>query len=518
MKKGMGVVAAGHIETAQAAAEILHEGGNAYDAVVAAHLAACVAEPVLSSLGGGGFLLAKTATGKKLLYDFFVQTPKRNKVASEVDFYPITADFGTAEQEFHVGYGSQATPGTVRGLFEINRDLCTFPMSRLAEPAIQLAKNGVKLNRFQAYVLDIIKPIYLANAGMRMYYESTSHPGYVMKEGEIFMMTELAEFLEILSKEGDSLFYDGEIAGIVEKMCREYGGYLTKDDFKYYKVKKREPLEIKYHNSNVMINPPPSSGGLLTSFALHLVNEVKIHTCKAGTYEALRTMAEVQAATETARLESLSEDLDNDNSIALSDKEFLSRYKKIIRTRLKAFRGTTHMSVADRHGNMASLTTSNGEGSGIIIPGTGIVMNNMLGEEDLNPNGFHTWMCNRRMTSMMSPGILENTNGMNVVFGSGGSNRIRTAILQVLVNLIDFKMSLEHAVNFPRIHFEKGLLNIEHGIPDEIIERLISDYPNYKIWSESNLFFGGVHAVSTDGRGFNGCGDPRRGGVTIIVN
>lgn len=518
MNKGTGVVAAGHKETAKAAAEILLDGGNAYDAAVAAHLAACIAEPVLSSLGGGGFLLAKTASGKKLLYDFFVQTPRMAKKPSEVNFYPITADFGTVEQEFHIGHGSQTTPGTVRGLFEIYRDLCTLPMKRLIEPAVKLARNGVQLNRFQAYVLDIIKPIYLANEAVKNQYGSRTDPGTVMKEGEVIVMNEFADLLEALAIEGDALFYEGEIAGIVAEMCRENGGHLTMDDFRKYQVIKRKPLDIKYHNSNVIINPPPSSGGLLTYFALQLMLEAEISKYEPGSYQALRVMAEVQAATEMARIESLLEPDGTKESHILTDPRFLSVYKQKIKSRLKVSRGTTHISIADGDGNMASLTTSNGEGSGIVIPGTGIVMNNMLGEEDLNPNGFHSWMCNQRMTSMMSPGILEKSGGTRVVFGSGGSNRIRTAILQVLVNLIDFKMNLESAINFPRIHFEKGLLNVEHGFPDSELVRLYSEYPNHKTWSDKNLFFGGVHAVSISSKGFSGYGDPRRGGVSMIVD
>jgi gamma-glutamyltranspeptidase / glutathione hydrolase len=518
MHKGTGVIAAGHRDTANAAAEILRAGGNAYDAAVAAHLAACVAEPVLSSLGGGGFLLAKTAAGKKVLYDFFVHTPRKANNPEKTDFYPITADFGTVEQEFHIGHGSLTTPGTVRGLFEIYRDLCTIPIKQLIEPAIALARNGVKLNRFQAYVLDIIKPIYLANDEIKKQYESRTHSGTVMQEGEIIVMKEFADLLENLSLEGDALFYEGEIARMVAEMCEEKGGHLTMDDFRHYRVIKRKPLDIKYHNSNVIINPPPSSGGLLTQFALQLMNEAEISNYEPGTYKALRIMAEVQAATETARIESMLETGEIKDSHMLADPRFLSVYKKKIKTNLNVSRGTTHISICDGDGNLASLSTSNGEGSGIVIPGTGIVMNNMLGEEDLNPNGFHAWMCDHRMTSMMSPGILEKSGGTRVVFGSGGSNRIRTAILQVLVNLVDFGMDLQRAINYPRIHFEKGLLNIEHGYQESVVEKINADYPTRKIWSDKNLFFGGVHAVSLTGNKFDGAGDPRRGGVCLVVN
>jgi gamma-glutamyltranspeptidase/glutathione hydrolase len=131
-----GVVAAGHEETARAAELILQQGGNAFDAVVAAHFAACVAEPVLTSLGGGGYLLAHAPSNQHFIYDFFVQTPRAKRPAIDLDFKPIHADFGTAKQEFHIGLGAIATPGTIKGLYAIHRDLCTLPMDNLLEPII----------------------------------------------------------------------------------------------------------------------------------------------------------------------------------------------------------------------------------------------------------------------------------------------------------------------------------------------------------------------------------------------
>jgi gamma-glutamyltranspeptidase/glutathione hydrolase len=165
------------------------------------------------------------------------------------------------------------------------------------------------------------------------------------------------------------------------------------------------------------------------------------------------------------------------------------------------------------------MTVSNGEGAGYAIPGTGIVLNNMLGEEDLNPHGFHAWTCDTRMASMMAPTLLERADGTGVVLGSGGSNRIRTAILQVLSNLVDFGMPVAAAIRKPRIHLENGHLSIEHGYPDECVAQLLEHYPEAQLWSGRNLFFGGVHAVMRrprDGR-LTGAGDPRRGGVCVRV-
>jgi gamma-glutamyltranspeptidase/glutathione hydrolase len=175
-------------------------------------------------------------------------------------------------------------------------------------------------------------------------------------------------------------------------------------------------------------------------------------------------------------------------------------------------RGTTHISTIDSAGNLASMTLSNGEGCGHLLPGSGIMLNNMLGEEDLNPDGFNRWPCDVRVSSMMAPTLAYDHNRL-VAIGSGGSNRLRTAILQTLSNLIDFNMSPEIAVNAPRLHIERGHLDIEPGFEETSVAPLLQAYPQHRRWSSHNLFFGGTHTVCWDGRQFTGAGDPRRGGL-----
>ncbi|PSN12684.1 gamma-glutamyltransferase, partial [filamentous cyanobacterium CCP5] len=176
---------------------------------------------------------------------------------------------------------------------------------------------------------------------------------------------------------------------------------------------------------------------------------------------------------------------------------------------------TTHISVIDEEGNAASITSSNGEGSAYVIPGTQIMVNNMLGEEDLNPNGFHTWSPGQRMSSMMAPTILLEHNRPRLVLGSGGSNRIRTAILQVISNVIDFGMDLSEAVNCPRIHWERGVLHLEPGYDRSVLPSLPPETDDWIWWQQPNMFFGGVHAVAVDESGrIDGAGDQRRGGAT----
>ena len=154
-----GAIACGHPQTAAAAAEILRDGGTAFDAVLAGFCAATVAEPVFCSLGGGGFLLAGPAGGTPLLYDFFVQTPRRRRNPQEIDFFPVNADFGTAKQEFHIGLGAMATPGAIKGLFEAHRDLGRLPIKRIVEPAVRIARDGFELRDIDAFVLGVVGAI-----------------------------------------------------------------------------------------------------------------------------------------------------------------------------------------------------------------------------------------------------------------------------------------------------------------------------------------------------------------------
>jgi len=504
----LGAVAAGHELTTAAAQEILRDGGNAFDAVIAAHFAACVVEPVLASLGAGGYLLAEPAGQAARLYDFFTQTPGRKRV-EDLDFYPISADFGPVSQEFHIGRASVAVPGSVRGMFDIHRDLGTLPMVRLLEPAIRYAREGVTVNPMQAYIFSVVSAIYLASPGATRVFGSPGASGHTLRKGERLHQPELAATLEALALEGDRLFYEGDLATAIAAHCAE-GGLLTPGDLAAYRVVQREPLRVGYRDAELLVNPPPSSGGILIGFALALLADQA--PALPGTREGVGRLAAVMDATSRARLEvARTGALDS-----LLDADLLDRYRREVRQRPFCSRGTTHLSVVDAAGNLASMTVSNGEGCGELVAGTGIMLNNVLGEEDLNPEGFFRWTPGTRMTSMMAPAILH-TPGGRAVLGSGGSNRLRTAILQVVLNLVDHGMSIEDAVAAPRIHVERGELNLEPGALAGDNAGLERVFGHIRQWPDHNLYFGGVHSVWLSGHNFHAAGDPRRGGSGLVV-
>ena len=503
------VVAAGHALTVGAAEDVLRAGGNAYDAVIAALATSFVAEPVLSSPGGGGFLLAVPAGERPRVYDFFVQTPRR-RPGDDVEFYPVMADFGPARQEFHIGRGTVATPGMVRGIAEVHADLATVPLRELVAPACRHATEGVALSGMQAYLQGVVEAIIGASEASRSIFSSVEAPERLARAGENLVNPMLADALEAIAIEGADLFYRGEIAAsLVSDLAS--GGHLKADDLTGYRVEKREPLSLEYRGARVLTNPPPSSGGALIGFGLDLL---RAHDPGAGPFGSaahLGLLAAVMEATSAARIEHSIE------SLASLDAGSVVRWREQVAGRARAFRGTTHVSVIDAAGNIASATVSNGEGSGYVVPGTGIVMNNMLGEDDLNPDGFHRWTPDERMTSMMAPTALAWRDGRRVATGSGGSNRIRTALLQVLVDLVDFAMEVEEAVAAPRIHVEDSFLSVEGGFDPERIVPVLEAWPEHQVWETGNMFFGGAHTVASGPRGVEGAGDSRRDGSCAIV-
>jgi len=518
-----GAIAAGHPETARAAATILEQGGNAFDAALAAVCAACVAEPVLSSFGGGGFLLAHPGQGQlrghTAVYDFFTQTPKQKRAEGDIDFFPVLADFGPVTQEFHIGMGSIAVPGLVKGVFRVHADLGSMPMRDIVAPAIELAKRGVAMNKLQQFILEVVGAIYVSSAASRAVFGRAEDPHRTLDVGGVPDLAPLAGTFDVLAHEGEDLFYRGEIGARLIADCDRDGGHLSRADLEAYAVEMRPPLEVEMHGARCYTNPPPSTGGLLIAFALELLQQLDLEALGRGSAAYIDRLATAMHLTNRARIESrLHETEASQAAETLFNPAFLQMYRDGVAGKPFAPRGTTHISVIDRHGNAAGLSVSNGEGCGYLIPETSIMMNNMLGEEDINPHGFHQWPTDTHMCSMMSPTLMREPDGGLAVLGSGGSNRIRTAVLQVLLNLSVFGMRVEDAVAAPRIHFEGGVLNVERGFGDDVTQALLAARDDITLWDDGNLFYGGVHAVKSDPRdGFQGGGDPRRGGVSLVV-
>ncbi len=478
-------VAGGHEATVAAADEVLAAGGNAFDAAVAAGFAAAVAEPTLTGLGGGGFLLAHTAAGEQVLFDFFVDTPGLGgSEVPEPHFLPTVVHFPGQDQVFNVGLGSVAVPGCLAGYLHVHGRLGRLPLDEVVAPAVRLAEQGVILNEQQAYIIQLLEPILTLTAeGAAIYAPG----GSLRVEGDRLVNDDLAAFLGALDERG---FAAPAVASRVAADMAGGGGLLTATDLEAYRVAEREPLRAACGDRVVLTNPPPSFGGELVALMLCMLSDRAVEGERWDAPDHLARVVEVMIEVDGARAAGTVADL----------------------LRPRSAGGTTHVSVSDGDGNVATMTTSNGETSGYVIPGTGVMLNNMLGEDDLHPDGFHAAPPGQRVASMMSPTIVLEAGRPVLALGSGGSKRIRTAIPQVVAAVLDLGLGLAEAVLLPRLHWDGDAVQVEPGVPAAATAALARRWP-VNVWTERSLYFGGVHAVRP---GENAVGDPRRGGAAVV--
>jgi gamma-glutamyltranspeptidase/glutathione hydrolase len=377
-------------------------------------------------------------------------------------------------------------------------------MRRLVEPAVGAARAGFPLTAFQAYLFTVIAPILTASPSVASIFAPN---GALMQAGDIFRNPDLGETLAWLAEDGAKLFSDGDVGRAIVAQSEAQGGHLRADDLKGYRTMRRAPLIWRHQGAEVALNPPPAASGALIAFGLGYLAAL----AEQGRALDGFALVEAMAATNEARAthgEGLAERLEN-GALAMKMRDAASHPA--------AHRGTTHISVIDADGNAAAASLSNGEGNGYIVGKFGFMLNNMLGEEDLTSEGLGNWRGGTRLSSMMAPTIIAGRDGSVTALGTGGSNRIRTAILQVAVNLIDRGMSLEDAVVAPRLHLEKcGTLSFEPGREDA--GGLLAAEPSAHAWPDLNLFFGGVQSARRHANGsVEGAGDPRRSGVALTV-
>lgn len=486
-----GVVAAGHPITAEAGAQVLREGGNAVDAAVCAVLTSFAVESPLTGFGAGGFMMVHGAEETTLI-DFFVAAPGKDRAERGVELAPVVVRFDAdTTQTFYVGPASCGVPGTAAGLERALRRFGSAPLADLAAPGIRVAREGAPVNAEQGYILEILWPIHERLEETRALYAPEGRP---LREGDVFRFPDLAEALERFAAEGAEPFYRGEVAAALSGFVREHGGTLGPTDLAEYEAIEREPIRVPFRGAEVLTNPPPSSGGILIAYALSQLERL-------GERSGPERLVEAMGAANEARNEAFAEALYGD------------------RLPGDLLGSTTHISVLDGDGMCASVTCSNGSGSGVLVPGTGVILNNMLGEEDLNPLGFHAIAPGRRVPSMMAPTVVLRDGEIALGLGSAGSNRIRSAILQTVVRAVEEGMAAGDAVRAPRLHFEQGIVQAEPGIDEAALARIEARGIPVLRRPRVNLFFGGVQAVARDPSSgqLSGGGDPRRGGSVAVA-
>lgn len=455
-------VAGGHKDTVESASNILKEGGNAFDAAIAGVFASMSCEYLYTGAASGGAMLVKKNGFSADIIDFFVETPPINP-SKVKDFKAINADFGDTKQEFNIGAGSVGIPGTLPGLIHIHKEYGSLPFSVLVEQALDLSKKGCLISKNQEYLSEVLSPIISSSKVLESLFIKD---GSLLKEGDLFINTEFASFLDQFLYEDATTFYRHEVCPLFYNSFKE-GGIIELKNLQEYTPKKRVPLELKYRGHQIFMNPEPSTGGTLINAGLKQLSGLDV-VSKQDIEGALHKIKKFK------------------------DQDMVG--------------STTHLSVIDKENNVASVTTTNGVGAGFTVPGTGIMPNNMLGEKHLNINGFHNWKSQQRIPSNICPTLIVDKNNNLTTLGSAGSSRIISATMSVISNLLNNEMSLKRSISKSRIHLEGDTLHCEpsDGHPEYKTENVV-------IWEAKNMYFGGVNACSS----FDSVGDERRSGVSV---
>ncbi len=522
-----GAIAAGHELTARAGAQALEQGGNAVDAVVAAGAMSWASEPALTGPCGGGFVMVRPSrTGRAALLDAFTSIPgidlPPGRRLSEIESIDVPFDAQTT-QVFHVGAATCAVPGVVAGLHAVHQRHGRLPWRQLVLPAAAAAAAGVTVNAGQGRVLEVIEGILSRTPEALAIF---APGGRFVREGDVVRQPELAESIELIAERGPGVLYTGRLARAMVDQQHAAGGRLTMADLRGYRPIWRRPLIAGHNHHTLITNPPPSSGGVLIAHMLAVL-EVAGHGLAAGSAPALRALAETMRQTGRRRDSEFARRLHRGGlathmldpaAIASARREVLAALTSAptAMAAVASDRGTTHVSVVDGDGNAAAFTASNGSHSGVIVPGTGLHLNNMMGEEDLAAGSRPR--PGARLTSMQAPTVVEHQRRVRLVVGSSGSNRLRSAITQVIVNVLDHGMSVADAVSFPRVHVEAGRLDCEGGFDPRQLELLEQAGETLVRFDGLNLYFGGANAVAcgADGR-LTAAGDPRRDCFGIVL-
>ena len=526
-----GVVAAGSSRTAEAGARMLARGGNAVDAAVAAAFASFIAEIGFVHLGGSGLAqLYLPQQNSTMVYDFFSTAPGLGGSTDQpIDFHAVQVNYGQALQEFHVGRGAVAVPGNIFGLCELSRDWGRLTLREQLEPAMELARDGVVLDSSQAQACKILQPLFLATPGMRRIFAPRDR---LITEGERLWIPDLAETLEEISDRGAESLRNGRLGEALLRDQQQKGGRLTQLDLDSYRVLKHRPVAIDYRDCKVLFPPPSSMGGPLTAFALRLLADIDLACHRPASAARLQALIEVLALTSEARRD-WNRWCDRESPEWALDKLLSADFVKPYLNRLhgnddrrgrkplppepRGPTATSHLGTIDRDGMAVSLTTTAGESAGHVVAGTGLITNNMMGEADLHPHGFHQSIPGERLLTMMTPLLAFKKGSVYLVVGSAGSTRIRSAILQVLSNSIDGAMSLSDAVQAPRLHLEGDVLHCEPGLPAATLAKLASPDYRLNLWSQKSLYFGGTHClVRLEDGELAGSGDSRRSGAVAV--
>lgn len=491
-------IAAGNGLGAEAAEAIARDGGNAVDACLAAAVMAWVAEPFFASTAGSGFIVVRTPGGDVEVIDgnnaMPLTQPDEPGQGLTRTFIPDYSD----GMYTGIGAGSVAVPGILAAVHKAWERHGAIEWAALFQPSIEAARNSVPFPKTSAYYLSVTwKEIWSTFESSRALF---LHDGHLLVENQPMIQAALADSLEMIAERGPEVFYEGELgAAMIEELTTEEG-FITIDDLSSYSAEIRQPISTEAFDWKVESNPPPAVGGAVLTHMLALLGETELSDPTAR----LSAIVEAQRASTGYRHERY----DDPGDIAGALEEAMTELKRSMRSP-----STTHSSSADADGYACSLTESNGYGAGLVI--NGILMNNTLGEEELNPLGVHSLPPGSRTHSNMAPTIVTG-NDTVVALGSPGADRIVSAIAQTFLALAVDGLSLEEAVAYPRAHLdpreEGNVLCFEPGLPGGELGYTPRPY------DAPHMYFGGVQAASVTYDGVvTAAHDPRRSGSSRLI-
>jgi gamma-glutamyltranspeptidase/glutathione hydrolase len=450
-------VAAGHPATCEAGVEILEDGGTAADAAVAASLASCVAETVMTGLLGGGHAIYWDASaGRARNLDCFVAVPSGPRGAMR----ELQVPFGEELVHYAVGAASCAVPGVPAGLDALWRAHGQLPWARLVGPALRLASSGVPMPSAHVRCLQMLAPVLTLDAGARIY----SPAGRLLGEGDVLQQPGLVRALELVRDEGAGSVYRGTIAELLLAFSDSRGGAMTRADLGLYEARWAAPVEVPFRGRTFL-----TRAGL------------------SGLQGTLRRLPESDS--DDARVLALVQTLDAPVDV---DGD------------------TTNVTVVDSEGNACVVTTSLGLGSGDYVPGLDLHLNSMLGERDLVRTEL---VPGERMASMMAPSVVVDGDGLELAIGAAGGTRLRTALVGVAAGILEQGDEPQAAVDRGRAHPVAGLVNAEPGVAEAALHALEGQGWSVRRWPERHHYFGGVSAIGRNGA----AADPRRSGAARSV-
>ena len=508
MTRRVAIAATGPVSLA-AGRDVAREGGNAVDVAVAAALAAMTTEPGIVSLAGGAFVSVWPAGGEPVVVDGNVEMPGRDlpldRFGGGVE--PVVTDYGGGVS-LYAGHGSVATPGAVTACELAVDDLGTLPWAAVVDPAQRAARDGYRVGAAAARYLSFTAHSLFGRdpEALRVVTRADGAP---VAAGDVVTNGALADLLALLAQEGASLLTTGEVGRAMVEDMAQHGGLVTHRDLAEYVPVVRTPVRRTVGDWDLAVNPPPSVGGPMLAAMLGELD-------RRG-YFAWADVVEIQRAVLRYRLEvhDVATDLDAaGHDLLLSvDRHGLAG--------LPTSASTANVSVVDADGTACAVTFSSGYGAGITVPGTGMLLNNALGEPELNRLGLHHLAPGTRLASNMAPTTGRTPDGRVLAIGSPGADRITTALMQVLGQGCLHDADLRHAIEAPRLHVrfaDDGSAVVEHE-SDDGIARAVADAGLVGVdHGRLQMYFGGVGAAHrrSDG-GLEAAGDPRREAAVEVV-